>query len=122
MRAPHLPLLSALPLLAVLAATPAGADTIIRDTDINADLTAADKPCLPIDDLAQKVECFNRNERAVWLKETPQTIDSFDLFAAYRIQLTNQVVTGSISWGQYMRGFRAAASRLRVYKTSEAQR
>lgn len=106
-----------LPLLVLLAITPAAADTIITYTDINADLAAADQPCAAIDDVVQKTECFNARERVVWLKDSPESIAAYDLFSARRIQLINQVWTGAIGWGEYMRDFRAAQRRLFVYKT-----
>jgi hypothetical protein len=92
----------------------------VAATNINADLAAADQACAAIPDQIQKTDCFNSRERLVWLKDSPESIDSFDLFSARRSQLINQYSTGTISWGQYMQGFRAAARHLVVYKTLTA--
>ena len=103
---------------------PAHAATIIRAdvlaSDIDADLVAADQGCAAIDDMVQKTYCFNLRERGVWLKDSPESIGSFDLFAARRMQLISQVSAGVISWGEYMQGFRAATRRLVIYKTLTA--
>jgi hypothetical protein len=64
-----------------------------------------------------KTECFNQRERLVWLKDSPDSIDSFDIFCAHRSQLISALSSGSISQGEYIRGFRAASRRLWVSKT-----
>jgi hypothetical protein len=92
----------------------------VAATNINADLAAADQACAAIADQIQKTDCFNARERTVWLKDSPESIDSFDLFSARRTQLINQYSTGVITWGEYMQGFRAAARHLVVYKTLTA--
>ena len=104
--------------LLVLLSRPALA--VVAATDINADLAAADKACLAIEDQIRKTDCFNARERAVWLRDSPESIDSFDLFAARRTQLINQFSTGVITSGEYMQGFRAATRHLVVYKTLTA--
>ena len=109
-------------LLAVLCTAPARAATTVGSVDINADLAAADQPCLAIGDPLPKTECFNQRERPVWLKDSPDSIDSFDIFCAHRSQLINALASGSINEGQYWRGFRAAASRLWVDKTITVSR
>ena len=106
-----------LTLLGLLAATPAGASVIITYTDINAHLAAADQGCAGIDDPIQKTDCLNVRERAVWLRDSPDSIDRFDLFAARRTQLINALSSGVISQGEYFRSFRAAQRRLVVYKS-----
>ena len=108
----------------LLAVAPARADTstIVGTIDINADLATADQPCLAIEDPLPKTECFNRRERLVWLKDSPASIDSFDIFCAHRSQLINALASGSITQGEYIRGFHAASRRLWVSKTVAVQR
>ena len=110
-------LLPPLVLAGLLAAWPAGAATIVGTVDINADLAAADQPCLAIEDPLPKTECFNRRERLVWLKDSPASIDSFDIFCAHRSQLISALASGSITQGEYIRGFHAASRRLWVSQT-----
>ena len=116
------PLVIAGLLAGLLAALPAGAATTIGSVDINADLAAADKPCLAIDDPLPKTECFNQRERPVWLKDSPASIDSFDIFCAHRSQLISALASGSISQGEYIRGFRAASRHLWVSQTVTVKR